>query len=98
MKIALIVPGFSAHEKDWCIPALLDYVRVLAQLAEVHVFKPRPPHPTSSISPLPWRFRLWSQINPHLLIERLRYRHLLGANHEDGRYLEARLFILEKPL
>jgi len=43
MKIALIVPGFSAHEKDWCIPALLDYVRVLAQRAEVHVFTLRWP-------------------------------------------------------
>lgn len=43
MKIALIVPGFSAHEQDWCIPFLLDHVRTLAQWAEVHVFTLRWP-------------------------------------------------------
>jgi glycosyltransferase involved in cell wall biosynthesis len=43
MKVALLVPGFSAHERDWCIPALLDYVRVLAQRATVHVFTLRWP-------------------------------------------------------
>jgi glycosyltransferase involved in cell wall biosynthesis len=43
MKIALIVPGFSSSERDWCIPALLDYVRVLARQAEVHVFPLRWP-------------------------------------------------------
>ena len=43
MKIGLVVPGFSAHERDWCIPALLDMVRVLARRAEVHVFTLRWP-------------------------------------------------------
>lgn len=43
MKIALVVPGFSAHEQDWCIPFLLDHVRMLAQWAEVHVFTLRWP-------------------------------------------------------
>jgi glycosyltransferase involved in cell wall biosynthesis len=43
MKIALVVPGFSSSERDWCIPALLDYVRVLAEEAEVHVFTLRWP-------------------------------------------------------
>ena len=43
MKIALVVPGFSAHEQDWGIPALLDYVRALARQAEVHVFTLRWP-------------------------------------------------------
>lgn len=43
MKVALVVPGFSAHEKDWCIPALLNYVRALALQAEVHVFTLRWP-------------------------------------------------------
>ena len=33
MKIGLVVPGFSANEQDWCIPALLDYVRALAAQA-----------------------------------------------------------------
>ena len=48
MKIALVVPGFSAHERDWCIPALLDYVRVLAAQAEVHVFTLRWPERSGS--------------------------------------------------
>jgi len=43
MKVGLVVPGFSANEHDWCIPALLDFVRVLAQRAEVHVFTLRWP-------------------------------------------------------
>ncbi len=43
MKIALIVPGFSSHERDWCIPVLLDYVRALSRLDEVHVFTLRWP-------------------------------------------------------
>lgn len=43
MKIALLVPGFSAHEQDWCIPCLLDHVRTLARWAEVHVFTLRWP-------------------------------------------------------
>src|SRR4029077_12484140 len=43
MKIALVVPGFSAHEQDWCIPALLNYARTLALQAEVHVFTLRWP-------------------------------------------------------
>jgi glycosyltransferase involved in cell wall biosynthesis len=43
VKIGLVVPGFSANEQDWCIPALLDYVRMLAAQAEVHVFTLRWP-------------------------------------------------------
>ena len=43
MKIALLVPGFSAHERDWCIPVLLDYVRALSAVDEVHVFTLRWP-------------------------------------------------------
>jgi glycosyltransferase involved in cell wall biosynthesis len=43
VKVGLIVPGFSAHEQDWCIPALMDYARLLARQAEVHVFTLRWP-------------------------------------------------------
>jgi glycosyltransferase involved in cell wall biosynthesis len=43
VKVGLIVPGFSANEQDWCIPALLDYARALARRAEVHVFTLRWP-------------------------------------------------------
>jgi glycosyltransferase involved in cell wall biosynthesis len=44
MRIALITPGFSADEGDWCIPALLDLVRILARAHDVHVFTLRYPH------------------------------------------------------
>ncbi len=44
MRIALLTPGFSAEERDWCIPALLDLVRVLAREHDVHVFALRYPH------------------------------------------------------
>ena len=40
----LITPGFSADETDWCIPALLDLVRSLANQHEVTVFALRYPH------------------------------------------------------
>ncbi|MGD8753814.1 MAG: glycosyltransferase family 4 protein [Anaerolineales bacterium] len=44
MRIALITPGFSADERDWCIPVLLNLVRELAREHEVHVFTLRYPH------------------------------------------------------
>jgi glycosyltransferase involved in cell wall biosynthesis len=44
MKIALVMPGFSASEIDWCIPALLNNVRLLAQRHNVHVYTLRYPH------------------------------------------------------
>ncbi len=44
MKLAFIVPGFSADETDWCIPAHTDIVRALAQSHQVHVYTMRYPH------------------------------------------------------
>lgn len=44
MRVAIIVPGFSAAENDWCIPALLNFARAVAQLVEVEVFALRYPH------------------------------------------------------
>ena len=44
MKIGWIVPGFSADETDWCIPALLNIARKLAEQHEIHVFTLRYPH------------------------------------------------------
>ncbi|MBC8075600.1 MAG: hypothetical protein H7Y32_05945, partial [Chloroflexales bacterium] len=44
MRIALIVPGFSADERDWCIPALLNLARALARGHTVQVFALRYPH------------------------------------------------------
>ncbi|MBI4478041.1 MAG: glycosyltransferase, partial [Acidobacteria bacterium] len=46
MNIALVVPGFSAREDDWCIPSLLDFVRMLATTETVTVFTLRYPHST----------------------------------------------------
>jgi glycosyltransferase involved in cell wall biosynthesis len=42
--VALIVPGFSSDESDWCIPALLDFVRALSWRIELEVFTLRYPH------------------------------------------------------
>ena len=44
MKIALIVPGFSADEQDWCIPALRNLAATLARTDEVVVFALRYPY------------------------------------------------------
>lgn len=38
MKIGIVLPGFGADAHDWCIPALYDFVRALAQKNEIHVF------------------------------------------------------------
>jgi glycosyltransferase involved in cell wall biosynthesis len=43
MKIGLVVPGFSASESDWCIPALLNLVRELAPQCDLHVYSLRYP-------------------------------------------------------
>jgi glycosyltransferase involved in cell wall biosynthesis len=42
-RLGLLVPGFSSSEEDWCIPALLDLVRALAETDDVTVFALRYP-------------------------------------------------------
>ena len=44
MRIALITPGFSANEADWCIPAVQDLARKLAEAHDVTVYTLRYPH------------------------------------------------------
>lgn len=49
-RVALLTPGFSSSETDWCIPALLDLVRALAEKDDVTVFTLRYPHRRSDYS------------------------------------------------
>lgn len=43
MRIALVLPGFSADDEDWAIPCVQDLVRVLAERNEIEVFALRYP-------------------------------------------------------
>src|SRR5438477_7499405 len=43
MKLAVVIPGFQAHERDWCIPAFTTLARELAKTLDVHVFTLRYP-------------------------------------------------------
>lgn len=46
MRVAIIVPGFSAGEDDWCIPVLLTLVRRLTSRLDIEIFALRyPPGP-----------------------------------------------------
>lgn len=46
LRIGIVVPGFSASERDWCVPALLDLVRVLSAHVDLRVLALRyPPGP-----------------------------------------------------
>ena len=44
MNVGLVAPGFSAHPADWCIPALRDHARCLAERADVRVLALRYPY------------------------------------------------------
>lgn len=44
MKLAIVIPGFQADERDWCIPAFTNLARELAATIELHVFTLRYPH------------------------------------------------------
>ncbi len=44
MRVVWIVPGFSSDEKDWCIPALLNLARGLAERCELHIIALRYPY------------------------------------------------------
>lgn len=44
MNVGIVVPGFSASESDWCIPALASLVRRLAERHRVRVFALRYPY------------------------------------------------------
>lgn len=44
MRIAWVVPGFSASAADWCVPALLDFASALAADHDLRIFALRYPH------------------------------------------------------
>ncbi len=100
MKIGLVVPGFSAHELDWCIPALLDYVRALAAQAEVHVFTLRWPerggtYPVygATVHPLDGRKRMGVRV----LALWARAWRAIAAEHRRGRFDALHAFWLDEP-
>jgi hypothetical protein len=43
MKLAVVIPGFQANERDWCIPAFTNLAQELARSVELHVFTLRYP-------------------------------------------------------
>jgi len=45
MRVALILPGFSATTADWAIPALQNLVQQLGQQVDLHIFSQRYPTP-----------------------------------------------------
>src|SRR5438309_1552404 len=43
MKLAIVIPGFQANERDWCIPAFTNLAHELAKSVELHIFALRYP-------------------------------------------------------
>ena len=44
LRVVWIVPGFSSSKEDWCIPALLDLARAVAQRCELRIIAMRYPY------------------------------------------------------
>jgi SAM-dependent methyltransferase len=63
-------------------------------------FPPQPPHSPQLLTRsrlLTRAYEGWGYVQPGLLKKRLLYREKLKAHEADGRLLESRLFILQKP-
>ena len=100
MKVGLVVPGFSAHERDWCIPALLDYVRVLAQLAEVHVFTLRWPEHAANYEVYGARVRALGgarRLGPRAVGLWARTASAIAAEHKRGAFDVLHAFWVDEP-
>ena len=58
MRVALVLPGFSAHAEDWAIPALLKLALSLTSTCELHIFSQRYPargvYHFSGLTPAGW--------------------------------------------
>jgi glycosyltransferase involved in cell wall biosynthesis len=100
VKIGLVVPGFSAHEQDWCIPALLDYARALAAQVEVHVFTLRWPERGgayrvhgATVHALDGRKRLGARV----LALWARAAQAIATEHRRGRFDALHAFWLDEP-
>jgi glycosyltransferase involved in cell wall biosynthesis len=44
VKLALVIPGFQADDRDWCIPAFTNLAQELSKRNQTHVFALRYPH------------------------------------------------------
>ncbi len=100
MKFGLVLPGFSAHERDWCIPALLDYVRVLAERAEVHVFTLRYPERAGSypvFSASVHALNEGRRLGPRVLGFWSRVTAAIAAEHGRGRFDVLHAFWADEP-
>jgi len=100
MKIGLVVPGFSADEQDWCIPALLDHVRTLAAQAEVHIFTLRWPERGGAYSVYGATVHALDG-RKHMGVRALalwgRAVSALAAEHQRGRFDVLHAFWLDEP-
>ncbi|MEP7356310.1 MAG: glycosyltransferase [Anaerolineales bacterium] len=100
MKIGLVLPGFSASEQDWCIPALLDFVRVLARRAEVHVFTLRYPERAGRYTVYGAQVHALSEgrrLGPRVLGFWARATAAMAAEHRRGGFNVLHAFWVDEP-
>jgi glycosyltransferase involved in cell wall biosynthesis len=100
VKIGLVLPGFSANERDWCIPALLDFVRVLAKQAEVHVFTLRWPERAAIYEVYGARVRALGgarRLGPRVLGLWAQAVRAIAAEHQRGAFDVLHAFWVDEP-
>jgi SAM-dependent methyltransferase len=94
----------QACAQGWDLPAWLAEMRAAGFTARAAgLLADAPVPPDARLAPalvlsaaLTGAYRLLGRIHPGLRAERRRYRALLARHARDGRYIEARLFILQK--
>jgi ubiquinone/menaquinone biosynthesis C-methylase UbiE len=98
----------QSTDQAWSITQWLDAIQAAgfrvrsANLLGVHLktVEQKAEHSGEYTTVTLWRF-LWSYrvcplLDPRMILGHLRYRRLLRDHTQDGRYLEERLFVLEK--